>query len=296
MGASRLVRNTIVGLVASVALAVGKLLAGVVGHSSALIADAVESLADTIGSLVVWRGLRVADRPADPDHPYGYGRAEALAAMAVGVLLLGAAGLIAVRSAQAMLTPHEAPASWTLLVLVGVIGIKEFLFRVVIRGAEEVGSDAARADAWHHRSDAITSLAAFVGIAVAVWGPRLGGSARLVLADEAAAMVASGVIAITAWRLIRPALDELLDAVSHDLARDVAATAGAVEGVRLVEKVHARKSGQGYLVDLHLHVDPRLPIRDAHALGGKVKAAIREKHPRVRHVLTHVEPDERTTA
>lgn len=296
MAASRLVRNTILGLLASVALAAAKLLAGILGHSSALIADAVESLADTIGSLVVWQGLRVADRPADPDHPYGYGKAEALAALAVGVLLLAAAALIVVRAAQAMLTPHQAPAAWTLLVLVGVIAIKEFLFRVVIRGAEELGSDAARADAWHHRSDAITSLAACIGIAVAVWGPRLGGSPRLVLADEAAAMLASGVIAITAWRLIRPALDELLDAVAHDLARDVAHTAASVHGVRLVEKVHARKSGRGYLVDMHLHVDPQLPIRDAHALGGKVKAVILDRHPRVRHVLTHVEPDERPTA
>jgi cation diffusion facilitator family transporter len=296
MSTAQLQRNTVIGFGAGILLAGGKLLAGVTGHSSALIADGVESLADTVGSIIVWQGLRVAHRPPDRDHPYGYGKAEALAALAVGALLLLAGGVIVVKAFQEMLTPHEAPAPWTLIVLLGVIAIKEGLFRFVLRGAEMFESDAARADAWHHRSDAITSAAAVIGVSIAVWGPRRLGYDRLVLADEAAAMIASGIIFFTGWRLMRPSLRELLDATSHKFATRVAETAAQVEGVRLVEKVHARKSGRGYHVDMHLHVAPDLSIRAAHALSGKVKAHVKERHPNVQGVLIHIEPDERSAS
>lgn len=294
MSTTQLQRNTLIGLVVSVMLAGGKFVAGVVGHSSALIADAVESLSDAVGSIVVWQGFRVASREPDAKHPYGYGRAETVAAFCVGFLLLVAAVYIVVAAFEEMLTPHKAPEAWTLVALAGVIIAKELLFRVVLRGADLFESDAARADAWHHRSDAITSTAAFVGVSVAIWGPGLFDSPRLVLADEAAAMIASGIILITALRLIRPSLRELLDAATPELAERVRATAAQVEGVRLVEKVYARKSGRGYLVDMHLHVPPELSISAAHALAGKVKAIVRASHSSVQHVLIHVEPDEVT--
>lgn len=293
MSTVHLRRNTLIGLVVSLLLAAGKFLAGVLGHSSALVADGVESLADTVGSIVIWQGFRVADREPDAEHPYGYGRAETVSAFCVGALLVVAAVVIVVTAFSEMLTPHSAPATWTLIALVGVIAAKEVLFRLVLRGAEQFESDAARADAWHHRSDAITSAAAFVGVSIAIWGPRLFNAPRLVLADEAAAILASGVILFTAFRLIRPSLRELLDATTPALAEKVRATAAQVEGVGLVEKVHARKSGRGYLVDMHLHVPPDLSVRAAHALSGKVKATVREKHSDVRHVLIHIEPDER---
>jgi len=288
----QLKRNTLIGLVVSLLLAAGKFVAGVLGHSSALIADAVESLADTIGSIVVWQGFRVASREPDADHPYGYGRAETMAALAVGTLLVVAAAYIVVRAFGEILTPHAAPRAWTLLVLVGVIITKELLFRVVLRGAEELRSDAARADAWHHRSDAITSAAALIGVSVAIWGPSQLDMPRLVLADEVAAILASGVILLTGVRFMRPAMRELLDATSAPLATAVRATAASVDGVRLVEKLHARKSGRGYLVDMHLHVDPMLDVRTAHALSGRVKAAVKAAHRDVVHVLIHIEPDE----
>lgn len=293
MDSAALKRNTIIGLVASVALAAVKLLAGLIGNSSALVADAVESMADTIGSVIVWWGISVGDRDPDPVHPYGYGRAEAVAAMIVGGLLLIAALLIFVRACGDMLSSHAAPAAWTLAVLAGVIVVKEGLFRLVLRGADTTGSDAARADAWHHRSDAITSAAAFIGIAIAVWGPGLFNSPRLVFADEIAAILASIVIIITAVRLFRPSLRELLDANDTRLAEAVRAAASGVEGVRLVEIVHARKSGRGYLVDMHLHVNPDLSVHDGHALAGLVKATVRRQLPTVRHVLIHVEPGDR---
>ncbi|MGE3108511.1 MAG: cation diffusion facilitator family transporter [Phycisphaerales bacterium] len=290
--APALARNTILGLLASVALAIGKLLAGLIGHSTALIADALESFADTIGSIVVWRALQVADKPPDAAHPYGYGKAEAVAALIVGGLLLLAAGFIVVHSFEELLTPHRAPAAWTLWVLVAVILVKEALFRLVLRGAELGDSDAARADAWHHRSDAVTSAAALIGVSVAIFGPRWFDAPRLVLADEIAAIAASGVIALTATRLVRPALHELLDAAAPALAAAVRQTAADIPGVRLVEKIHARKSGRGYLVDMHLHVDPDLSVRVSHSLAGQVRAAIRRQHASVRDVLIHIEPAE----
>lgn len=290
MSTAALQRNTLIGLIASVLLAAGKFVAGVVGHSSALVADAVESLADTVGSIVVWQALRHSARPPDEDHPYGHGKFEAIAALAVGGLLLVAAGLIVVEAFREMLTPHRAPAAWTLGVLLAVVAVKEGLFRLLLRGAREFESQAAHADAWHHRSDAITTAAAFVGVAVAVWGPRVTGAPELVLADEIAALIASGIIVHTAIGLLRPPLRELADAAPHELIEHVRRAAGEVEGVRLVEKVHARKSGRGYLVDMHLHVDPELTVRVAHALSGKVKAHVRERIPNVAQVLIHIEP------
>lgn len=290
MGTAALERNTLIGLGASVLLAAGKFVAGVVGHSSALVADAVESLADTIGSVIVWRSLRVSDRPADAAHPYGYGKAEALAALGVGALLLIAAAIIVIKASGDMLTPHKAPEAWTLFVLVGVIVVKEGLFRLVLKGAEIEASDAAKADAWHHRADAITSAAAVIGVSLAIWGPRWFGVDRLVLADEAAAMVASGIIVMTGVRLMRPSLRELLDAAAPELAEQVRATAASVGGVELVEKVEARKSGRGYLVDMHVHVDPNMSVQAAHGLAGVVKAHVKALHPKVQRVLIHVEP------
>lgn len=294
MTAARLRRNTIIGLIASLALAAGKLIAGLVGNSSALVADAVESMADTLGSVIVWWGLKLGEREPDVAHPYGYGRAEAVASLTVGGLLIVASVLIVVRAFQDIVTPHAAPAAWTLGVLTAVVIVKETLFRVVLKGAEAMGSDAARADAWHHRSDAITSAAAFIGIGIAVWGPGMFNAPRLVLADEVAAMIASGIILITAARLIGPALQELLDAHAPHLAAKAREAAAGINGVRLVEKVHARKSGRGYLVDMHLHVDPESSVRDGHALAGQVKATIRRELPMVRHVLIHIEPAEHT--
>ncbi|MCC6659760.1 MAG: cation transporter [Phycisphaerales bacterium] len=295
MTRSTLRRNTLVGLGASLILAALKFAAGIAGHSSALVADACESAADSVGSIIVWQGIRVSQRPPDEDHPYGHGKAEALAALAVGTLLLLAAAWIVVRASHDLAVPHAAPAAWTLVVLIAVIATKEALFRLILRGAQHEVSTAAVADAWHHRSDAITSAVAFVGVAIAIWGPRALGVPDLVLADEVAAILASGIMVLTASRLVRPSLQELLDAEVPRLGAEVSRIASEVPGVRLVEKVFVRKSGSTHHVDMHLHVAPDLPIRDAHALAGKVKAIVRERVPGIGHVLIHVEPDERAT-
>ncbi len=288
-------RATLLGLGASVLLAGGKLLAGIFGHSTALIADAIESFADTASSMIVLHAQRVAERPPDEDHPYGHGKAEAVSAVVVCVLLVVAAVLIVIEATGQMFTPHKPPAVWTLAVLVGVIVIKEGLFRVVAKVAMQTRSSAGEADAWHHRADAITSLAALVGVTIAIWGPGWFGSPRLVIADEVAALCASGVIVFTAFRLLHGPLHELLDAAPPEFIERVRAAAQTVEGVRHVEKVFARKGGAQYHVDMHVHVDPKLTIGEAHVISGKVRSHLRATMADVRDVLVHVEPEiERT--
>jgi cation diffusion facilitator family transporter len=281
-------RAALLGLLVNISLVIGKLLAGIAGHSYALIADAIESSTDIFSSLVVWGGLRVATRPADDDYPYGYGRAESLAAAVVSFMLLGAALGIAVAAVGEIITPHHMPAPFTLAVIVIVVSIKELLFRRVIRVGVEIGSTAVKADAWHHRSDAITSAAAFVGISIALWGGPGWESA-----DDWASLVAAVVIAWNGLRLLRPAIQDLMDRMPEKPVIDqIESAARSVAGVRAIEKLRVRRLGAEYLVDLHVQADPALSLRDAHILSGKVKGGIRAAVPRVVSVLIHMEPYE----
>jgi cation diffusion facilitator family transporter len=276
------------GLLVNIALLVIKLLAGIAGHSYALIADAIESTTDIFSSLIVWGGLRITTRPANEVYPYGFGKAETLAAAVVSLMLLGAALGIAVAAVGEILTPHHLPAPFTLAVIPVVIFVKEVLFRRVLRVGHETGSTAVKADAWHHRSDAITSAAAFIGIGVALWGGP-GWEA----ADDWAALVAAVIIARNGVFLLRPAIQELMDRMPDDPAiKQIVATAEGVEGVRAIEKLRVRKLGTEYYVDLHVQAEPTLPLRDAHILSGKVKGAIRSAVPGVAGVLIHMEPYE----
>ena len=226
----RSVRATVLGLSVNVVLAITKLLAGIFGRSYALIADAIESMADAISSIIVWRGVVIAEKPADEEHPYGHGKAETLATAAVSVMLVGAALLIFSQSVKEILTPHHAPAPYTLFVLLGVVLIKEGLSRFVGRIGEEVESGAVKADAWHHRSDAITSAAAALGISIA-----LVGGDDYKSADDWAAIFAAVIIGFNGFRLLRPALDELMDAAPKEdvagVARTIALQVKGVKGV-----------------------------------------------------------------
>lgn len=282
-------RATLTGLGINCLLAGGKLAAGVFGHADALIADAVESMADIVGALIVWRGLAVASRPPDDEHPYGHGKAESLAAAAIGTLLLLAATGIAFHGIREFLTPHAPPATWTLAVLLGVMAIKEALFRWVLHEADETDSSAVRSDAWHHRSDAITSLAAAIGIGLSVVsGGRWAG------ADDVAATVAAAVIAWNGWRILRPALEELMDTQpSPALVNRIRDLAAGVPGVDRVQKCFARRTGYHFLVDMHVHVDPDMTVVDSHAIAHAVKDRVREGVPQVRDVLIHIEPSAR---
>ena len=281
-------RTALIGMCVNAILAAVKIAAGVVGESQALIADGIESTADLFSSLVVWSGLRIASRSADEQYPFGYGKAEALAAGVVGLLLFLAALAIAFESIRQILTPHHTPRPFTLLVLVGVILVKELWFRRVLRLGVAVGSTVVAADAWHHRSDAITSAAAFVGISVALIGGP-GWEA----ADDWAALLASAVIVYNAVGVVRLAVHDLMDrAPGEDILARVGAAARGIPGVLAIEKLKVRKAGMGYYVDLHVQADPRMALHDAHVLSGMVKSAIRSAVPEVHGALIHMEPYE----
>lgn len=280
------------GLVINALLAVVKLVAGLVGNAYALVADAIESGTDIIGSVVVWGGLRIASRDPDDRYPFGYGRAEALAGAVVSALMFGAAAGISIEAIREIRTPHHAPAPWTLGVLAVVIVVKEILAKKVLQVSEGSGSVAATADGWHHRADAITSAAAFIGIAVAIvggpgWEP----------ADDWAALVAAGIIAINAGLLLRTALGDLMDrAPGATVQRLVSQAALETPGVLAIEKLKIRKTGTAYYVDIHVQAEPSMTLHDAHILSGIVKSAIRRRIPAAAGVLIHMEPYEPTNA
>lgn len=283
------VRLAQIGLAVNALLASAKLAAGILGNSYALIADATESFADLFSSVAVWGGVAIAARAPDETHPFGHGRAEALAAGLVGLMLVGAAIAIGVASVREIITPHHLPAPYTLVVLVGVILVKEALFRFVLKGAQELESGAVAADAWHHRSDAITSAAAFIGISVALIGGEGWESA-----DDVAALVAAAIILYNGIRILKPVVDEMMDHAPDPALLDrVTAAAMSAPGVLATEKLRGRKHGPRWFFEIHVQADPHLSLQDAHALGGAVKARIRAAVPSVEEVLVHMEPFER---
>ena len=279
-------RLALLGVVVNAALASIKIVSGVIGHAYVLIADGIESSLDIFGSVVIYFGLRVAAAPPDAEHPYGHGKAEAVASIVVSLAVLGASVALAIQSIREILTPHHGPAPFTLVVLVLVVVVKETLFRKVLAAGEEYGSSAVKTDAWHHRSDAITSAAAFVGISIGLIGGPGWESA-----DDWAALLACAVIGLNGWHLLVPALGEAMDsAPSQALHGEVLTLAAAVPGVVTVEQCRIRKMGIDFYVDLHVGVAPELTVREGHRIAHEVKDAIRGEKPQIADVLVHIEP------
>jgi len=279
-------RFALFGLIVNVLLAIAKIFAGAIGHAYVLIADGIESALDVGGSIVIWGGLTVAARPPDQTHPYGHGKAEPIAAIIVAVGVLAAAVGLAIQSVREIFLPHHGPAPWTLAVLVVTVIIKETLYRYVIRFGRKVESTAVKTDAWHHRMDAMTSIAAFIGISVALIGGEKWQSA-----DDWAALVACALIAANGVRLARPAFYEIMDtAPGGKIVRAIRAVSSSVPGVVEVEKCHARKMGLDYYVDLHVGVDGNISVHEGHQIAHRVKSAIQQSDSRIADVLVHIEP------
>jgi len=286
------IRFTVLGIAVNALLAAIKLVAGLLGNTYALVADAAESMGDIVSSLFVLAGLRIASREPNDLYPYGYGRAETLAAAAVALMLIGTAFGIAWAAIHEIQTPHNAPAAWTLIVLVVVIIVKWVISRAVNSAGEAIGSRSVKADAWHHLSDAITSLAAFIGISIAVWNGR-GWEA----ADDWAALLAAGIIVLNGSLLLREAIRDLMDRkLEPELYADVRQVAKQVPLVRAIEKLALRRTGLNVFAEIHVQADPSTPLVEAHAIGGRVKKAIRTAHPEIAHVLVHMEPFEQAEA
>ena len=282
------VKATYFSIIGNALLAIIKGLAGFFGNSYALTADAIESTTDIFSSFLVLFGIKYSNRPADENHPYGHGRAEPLFTFLVVGFLITSATIIAYESINNIGTPHELPKPWTLLVLGTIIIWKEYSFRLVMKRSLESNSSSLKADAWHHRSDAITSVAAFMGISIALF---LGKGYES--ADDWAALFASGFIFYNSYLIFRPALGEIMDEhLNGDLIVAIRKVAQQVDGIVNTEKCFIRKAGMKYHVELHAIVNSAITVKEGHELAHVLKDTLREEIPELGHVLIHIEPTE----
>ena len=281
------IKSIQISIAGNLILALVKGLTGYLGHSFALVADGIESTSDVMSSFLVLLALRYASRPADENHPYGHGKAEPLITFVIVGFLGLSATIIVVQSINNIMTPHTSPAPYTLFVLGGVIVVKEIFYRLMKQTSREVKSSALRADAWHHRSDAITSLAAFVGISVAL---ILGEGYEM--ADDYAALLASGFIFYNSYLIFRPALGEIMDEHQYDdFILSIKSTSKEVKGILEIEKCLVRKTGMTYYIDLHAVVDGEMSVREGHTLAHRLKDKLKLDFPQIADVLIHIEPD-----
>lgn len=283
------IRTTYFSIIGNTCLAIIKAVAGFFGNSYALIADAIESTTDIFSSLLVLLGLKYAKRPPDENHPYGHGKIEPLITFMVVAFLVTSATIIAYESIQNIQTAHATPKSWTLIVLGCIILWKEISFQIVVRKSKEVGSSSLKADAWHHRSDAITSVMAFIGISIAIiFGEGYE------TADDWAALMASGFILYNSYLIFRPALGEIMDEqLYNDLLIKIRTKSTQVQGIVGTEKCFIRKSGMRYHVDLHAIVNGEISVKLGHDIAHNLKDHLRKEIPNLGHILIHIEPSQR---
>ncbi|MEI6647664.1 MAG: cation diffusion facilitator family transporter [bacterium] len=284
-------RNELVGLgiltiIVNVTLMFVKIITGVVGNSYALIADGIESASDILSSLITWAGFHLSLKPADKEHPYGHGKFESLAGVFSGFSLITAAGLIAYNSVKEIMTPHLAPSWFTLPVLILVVVVKETLSRKVLGASDAVGSHALKGDAWHHRSDAITSAAVAIGITIALFGGK-----GYEMADDWGALLACIIILINGCLIIKASMHDVLDgSVDQTSIDSVNETTINIYPVVDAEKIRIRKSGIGWFVDMHVRVPAEMTIWEGHALSHKIKAEIMASNKHIYDVMIHLEP------
>lgn len=282
------IKTTYFSIIGNIALALIKGFAGFFGNSYALIADAIESTTDIFSSILVLLGFKYAERPADENHPYGHGKIEPIITFLVVAFLVISATVIAYESIENIQTPHKVPKTWTLIVLGLIIVWKEISYRIVIKKSEETNSTSLKADAWHHRSDAITSVMAFIGISIAVVFGK-----GYETADDWAALLASGFILYNSYLILRPALGEIMDEQRYDdLIEEIRIKSIEVPGVKGTEKCFVRKAGMQFHVDLHAMVDGDISVTKGHDIAHLLQDHLKAEIPNLCHVLIHIEPDE----
>jgi cation diffusion facilitator family transporter len=282
------VRTTLTTISVNMVLAFVKIATGVVGNSYALVADGVESVTDIFTSIVVLGGFRIGAKPPDVNHPWGHGKAESLAALFVAMILCLVAAGIALQSIHKIVAPQRGPAFYTLAVLIVVIVSKELLFRFLLKRSEDLDSLALKADAWHSRSDSLTSLAAFIGISI-----YLVGGERYITADGWAALFASVIILFNGIKILRSATNELMDSTPEpEIEEQIRNIAGRIKGVMDVEKCRVRQSGPGLFLELHIEVDGEISVYKSHEIAHHVKDALMQSDLRVMDAAIHVEPSE----
>ena len=288
MDASKIaIKTTYISIISNLLLAIIKGIAGVFGNSYALIADAIESTTDIFSSICVLFGLKYANKPPDKTHPYGHGKIEPLITFLVVGFLITSATIIGYESIRHLSIPQKTPEPWTLIILAVIIVWKEISYRIVSKKGEETNSTSLKADAWHHRSDAITSIAAFIGISIAI---LLGEGYET--ADDWAALFASAFIFYNAYLIFRPALGEIMDEHVYDnLIDEIRLISRDVDGVLGTEKCFVRKAGMKYHIDLHAIVNANLTVKQGHQIAHNLKDVLQSKIPNIEHVLIHIEPN-----
>lgn len=281
------IKTTYFSIAGNISLAIIKGFAGYFGNSYALIADAIESSTDILSSILVLFGIKYSNKPADKNHPYGHGKIEPLVTFLVVGFLITSAIIIAYKSIHNINTPHKTPEVWTLIVLIAIIAWKEYSYRVVIKKSKEIGSTSLAADAWHHRSDAITSVTAFIGITIALIMGKGYESA-----DDWAALLASGIILYNSYLIFKPALSEILDEDIHEeFIKNIRISSLKVAGILGTEKCFIRKAGMMYHVDLHAIVDANISVREGHTISHRLKDALKSEFDAIENVLIHIEPN-----
>ncbi|WP_339613420.1 cation diffusion facilitator family transporter [uncultured Rubinisphaera sp.] len=277
-------RAALIGLVVNLTLGLVKMFAGVVARSSALIADAVNSLGDALTSLAVLYGLNIAQRPADAEHPYGHMRAEGIAATNVAIGIIISAGIV---GWEAMMRFGEiAPRTpwWAIAIAGGNVVLKEWLFQYKLSVGRRTRSASIIANAWDHRSDALCSLAVFAGLLIIRWG----GPGWI---DALAAIIVSMGVIASGIHLFRSSASELMDEQADpEFLASIHKTALAVTGVEDVETLLVRKVGLEYFADVHIEVNPSITVDFGHRIGHDVKDRLLKQHPELRDVLIHLEP------
>jgi cation diffusion facilitator family transporter len=279
-------RVALAGMIVSGSLATIKIAAGIMGHSTAVVADGLESAADVFASGIVLLGLTLAAKPPDWNHPYGHGRLETLTGLFVGFLLALAGVAISVNAMRQMGRSHPPPAAFVIWPLIGSAAVKSVLSGVKFHYGRKIRSAALVADAWNDGVDILSALAALVAVWFTLLGPR-----EFLAADHWGAFAVGLIVVFTGIRVARDTALQLMDTMpdqeTMSKIRNVALT---VAGVRGVEKCYARKTGLQYHVDLHLEVDPDITVRQSHDIATNVRIAIKETLHWVADVLVHVEP------
>jgi len=286
---SSAIKATYFSIISNTLLAGIKLTSGILGNSYALIADGIESTTDIFSSFFVLIGFKYAQRPPDENHPYGHSRIEPLITFLVVAFLVTSATVIAYESIVNIQVPHKVPEPWTLIVLGIIIIWKELSYRYVLKKNKKINSSSLKADAWHHRSDAITSVTAFIGISIALFFGQ-----GYETADDWAALFASTFILYNAYLIFRPALGEIMDEHRYDdVVEQIRTLSLSVQGIKGTEKCFVRKAGMKYLVELHVIVDGKITVAQGHLLAHNLQDKIQQEFPEISHITTHVEPDKK---
>ncbi len=276
---------TWVGMAVNVFLSVVKFIAGFLGNSQAVIADAVHSISDMSTDIIVLLGVKYWEAPADEDHPYGHRRIEAMITVTIGLLLVFVALGLFYRSVQSVNGTLELPRSAAVIGPFLSLFLKEILYRWTHRVGQRVRSSAVVANAWHHRTDALSSVPALIAVMIAVFRPEWA------FVDSIGAIIVSLIIIKAAWDIITPAIAELSDqGASPKDIQSIKTISKAVDHVKSVHAVRTRKLGYGFSVDLHIQVDGEMTVNEGHEISSKVKYALLRDGPNVLDVIVHLEP------